>query len=140
MANQKSYAGIEALSSFLTNLYSIFVKKTDMSDVLSVDIDSYNVGSPATINADTFQGYSIDSFVMSGQPISGLSIPTENSQAANKEYVDTCVKDANIYVDNKIYEISAVPNCSSDDDGKFLRVVAGKAVWQTVQNAEEENV
>lgn len=140
MADQKSYAGIEALSSFLTNLYDIFVKKTDMSDVLSVDVDSYHIGSPATINADTLQGYSPDSFVMSGQPISGLSIPTENSQAANKEYVDTCIKDANIYVDNKIYEINAVPSCSPDDDGKFLRVVSGKSVWQTVQDAEGMSV
>ena len=29
-----------------------------------------------------------------------------------------------------------VPTCSTSDDGKFMRVVDGKATWTTVDNAE----
>lgn len=29
-----------------------------------------------------------------------------------------------------------VPSCSASDDGKFLRVVDGAAVWTTIENAE----
>lgn len=39
------------------------------------------------------------------------------------------------YVDTKCSNI--IPSCSTDDNGKFLRVVNGVATWQTVQNAEE---
>lgn len=34
-------------------------------------------------------------------------------------------------------QISAVPSCTTDDNGKFLRVVNGSATWQTIQNVEE---
>ena len=33
---------------------------------------------------------------------------------------------------------AAVPSCTADDNGKFLRVVNGAATWQTVQNAETD--
>ena len=36
--------------------------------------------------------------------------------------------------------ISAVPQITTKDDGKFLRVVSGVATWQLVANAEEISV
>jgi hypothetical protein len=33
--------------------------------------------------------------------------------------------------------VKAVPNCTTTDNGKFLRVVNGVATWSTVPNAEE---
>ena len=36
-----------------------------------------------------------------------------------------------------IVEISEVPASTSEDNGKFLRVVNGTAVWANVPNAEE---
>jgi hypothetical protein len=33
--------------------------------------------------------------------------------------------------------VSAVPNCSTSNNGQFLRVVNGAAAWATVPNAEE---
>ena len=38
---------------------------------------------------------------MNGQPISGLNDPTEDSQAANKRYVDAAKADAKAYTDSK---------------------------------------
>ena len=38
---------------------------------------------------------------MNGQPISGLNDPTEESQAANKRYVDTAKADVKAYTDSK---------------------------------------
>lgn len=33
--------------------------------------------------------------------------------------------------------VSAVPSCTTSDEGKFLRVVDGAATWSTIPNAEE---
>lgn len=44
---------------------------------------------------------------------------------------------ANIsYVDEKFKEIT-IPNATTEDNGKFLRVVNGSPAWSTVPNAEE---
>ena len=37
----------------------------------------------------------------------------------------------------KVNKIISVPTSTTEDNGKFLRVVNGSALWQTVQNAEE---
>jgi hypothetical protein len=40
-------------------------------------------------------------------------------------------------VGDAINAITEVPDCTTEDDGKFLRVSNGIAVWQSVINAEE---
>ena len=54
---------------------------------------------------------------------------------------DTDISTLNCYVgsmiNNAIAEVNAVPSTTTDDNGKFLRVVNGVATWQTIQNAEE---
>lgn len=77
MADLKPYAGIEALSSFLKNLYDIFVKKTDLSDMITVDTENSNIGDPAPINADTFKGHNINDFVMYSMDEDGSNTPAE---------------------------------------------------------------
>ena len=34
-------------------------------------------------------------------------------------------------------KINSIPSFTTDDNGKFLRVVDGVATWQTLSNAEE---
>ena len=45
------------------------------------------------------------------------------------------------FITDDIYGIidnmNSVPNCTATDNGKFLRVVNGEAVWSSVPNAEE---
>ena len=54
---------------------------------------------------------------------------------------DTDISTLNCYVgsmiNNAIAGVNAVPSTTTDDNGKFLRVVNGVATWQTIQNAEE---
>ena len=54
---------------------------------------------------------------------------------------DTDISTLNGYVgsmiNNAIVGVNAVPSTTTDDNGKFLRVVNGVATWQTIQNAEE---
>ena len=54
---------------------------------------------------------------------------------------DTEISTLNCYVgsmiNNAIAGVNAVPSTTTDDNGKFLRVVNGVATWQTIQNAEE---
>lgn len=38
---------------------------------------------------------------------------------------------------NSVLEETAIPTITTEDEGKFLRVVNGAATWQTVSNAEE---
>lgn len=76
----------------------------------NVDLDAAAVGA-LSANGGTMNG----SINMNGQPISGLNAPTAAAQAANKGYVD-----------------AAAPPASSQDNGKILTVVNGKAAWQSL--------
>lgn len=55
---------------------------------------------------------------------------------ATTEYVDDCVDDMEKYVDN-ISKTKLDTEAGEDNNGKFLRVVDGKATWVALQNAEE---
>lgn len=59
----------------------------------------------------------------------------EELNSASKTYVDgeLALKADITYVDGKLH----VPSSTTDDNGKFLRVVDGSAAWQIVPNAEE---
>lgn len=59
----------------------------------------------------------------------------DSLNAADKTYVNDqlALKADKTYVDGKLH----VPNSTTDDNGKFLRVVDGSAAWQIVPNAEE---
>lgn len=59
--------------------------------------------------------------------------PSEDKDAANKSYVDTEVAALAQAIQN-------ILQCTTADNGKFLRVVDGEAKWQTVQSAEEVSV
>ena len=41
---------------------------------------------------------------------------------------------------NSVLEETAIPTITTEDEGKFLRVINGVATWQTVINAEEVSV
>lgn len=53
--------------------------------------------------------------------VSGIATPTSDNHAVNKQYVD-----------NK------VPNTTTSDNGKFLRVVNGVPTWVALTNVAEE--
>lgn len=78
-----------------------FATASDLMDCVQVDLEDATEGVIAKVNADTFNGYTIDKFAMYNE---------------------------------------GVPSCTTDDNGKFLRVISGVAAWQTVQNAEEVSV
>lgn len=42
-------------------------------------------------------------------------------------------------INNTIANLRQVPECTTDNNGQFLRVVEGAAAWQTVPNAESAN-
>lgn len=48
--------------------------------------------------------------------------------------------DSSIIAKIPAYSSDSVPSSTTDDNGKFLRVVGGVAAWQTVQAAEEVSV
>lgn len=102
---------------------------------------------------------------MGGKKVTGLAAPTENADAATKEYADKMLPKAGGTMTGSIAmggnkvtglgtptasgdavpksyadAINAVPSCTASDNGKFLRVVSGVAAWQTVQSAEEVSV
>ena len=86
----------------------------------NVSLDAASVKA-VPINGGTMQG----SINMNGQKLNGLNAPTADTDAANKGYVD-----------NKVSVINCVPDSTTSDNGKFLRVVSGKAAWATVPSAE----
>jgi len=58
---------------------------------------------------------------------------TQENAAADAK----AVGDAIAAVNEMITEINEVPDATSEDEGKFLRVINGTPSWQTIQNAEE---
>ena len=54
-----------------------------------------------------------------------VKAPLNSNDAANKQYVDNAVA-------------NAVPNTTSSDNNKFLRVVNGTPTWVALTNVAEE--
>lgn len=75
------------------------------------------------INAlSTEGGFMAGDLSMNGHKLIGLSSPTDSSEAATKGYVDEAKN-----------SIKQVPAYTAANNGQFLTVVNGSAVWQSVE-------
>ena len=75
---------------------------------------------------------------MNGQPISGLNDPTDESQAANKRYVDAAKEDAKAYADTRARLFSCTflsTNWVAADGGGYTQTVACEGVTAKTQTA-----
>lgn len=89
-------------------------KDTDENVQLVVNANNNNI----TIE---FSGSGNDQDVL----LSMVKTPLNSNDAANKQYVDDAVA-------------NAVPNTTSSDNNKFLRVVNGTPTWVALTNVAEE--
>lgn len=89
-------------------------KDTDENVQLVVNTDNNNI-------AIEFSGSGNDQDVL----LSMVKTPLNRNDAANKQYVDDAVA-------------NAVPNTTSSDNNKFLRVVNGTPTWVALTNVAEE--
>jgi len=102
----------------------------EIDDVITIDLDDTVSGTSNPINADTLGGRSADEFVL----ISDIeNLPTES-------YDDTelrgLISENSTEIEN-LKNMPIIPAVSSEDNGKFLRVVNG--AWAAVElpNAKE---
>lgn len=109
-----SRMGLDGLGSVVT----VCGKSPDASG--NVALTASDVGALPS-SGGTMTG----AIAMGGNKVTGLGTPTDAGDAVPKSYADN---------------IKAVPASTTADNGKFLRVVAGVAAWQTVQAAEEVSV
>lgn len=79
-----------------------------------------------------------------GDAINNVSSKIETDINAFSSEVDSKINQLSANIENDINQLSnevnqiiSVPTSTTEDNGKFLRVVDGSASWQTVQNAEE---
>lgn len=89
-------------------------KDTDENVQLVVNANNNNI-------AIEFSGSGNDQDVL----LSMVKTPLNSNDAANKQYVDNAVA-------------NAVPNTTSSDNNKFLRVVNGTPTWVALTNVAEE--
>lgn len=89
-------------------------KDTDENVQLIVNASNNNI-------AIEFNGSGNDQNVL----LSMVKTPLNSNDAANKQYVDDAVA-------------NAVPNTTSSDNNKFLRVVNGTPTWVALTNVAEE--
>lgn len=89
-------------------------KDTDENVQLVVNANNNNI-------AIEFSGSGNDQNVL----LSMVKTPLNRNDAANKQYVDDAVA-------------NAVPNTTSSDNNKFLRVVNGTPTWVALTNVAEE--
>jgi hypothetical protein len=89
-------------------------KDTDENVQLVVNANNNNI-------AIEFSGSGKDQDVL----LSMVKTPLNSNDAANKQYVDNAVA-------------NAVPNTTSSDNNKFLRVVNGTPTWVALTNVAEE--
>lgn len=89
-------------------------KDTDENVQLVVNANNNNI-------AIEFSGSGNDQDVL----LSMVKTPLNRNDAANKQYVDDAVA-------------NAVPNTTSSDNNKFLRVVNGTPTWVALTNVAEE--
>lgn len=89
-------------------------KDTDENVQLVVNANNNNI-------AIEFSGSGNDQDVL----LSMVKTPLNSNDAANKQYVDDAVA-------------NAVPNTTSSDNNKFLRVVNGIPTWVALTNVAEE--
>lgn len=89
-------------------------KDTDENVQLVVNANNNNI-------AIEFSGSGNDQDVL----LSMVKTPLNSNDAANKQYVDNTVA-------------NAVPNTTSSDNNKFLRVVNGTPTWVALTNVAEE--
>lgn len=89
-------------------------KDTDENVQLVVNANNNNI-------AIEFSGSGNDQDVL----LSMVKTPLYSNDAANKQYVDDAVA-------------NAVPNTTSSDNNKFLRVVNGTPTWVALTNVAEE--
>lgn len=89
-------------------------KDTDENVQLVVNANNNNI-------AIEFSGSGSDQDVL----LSMVKTPLNSNDAANKQYVDNAVA-------------NAVPNTTSSDNNKFLRVVNGTPTWVALTNVAEE--
>lgn len=119
-----------------------------LDDVLTVELEDTNIGTPNTINADSLGGRSADEFALKSDI---ENLPTESyddtglrglisANATEIESLKNMVGDTSVStqieaaVDTKIS--SVIPAVSYEDNGKFLRVVDGAWAAVVLPNAE----
>lgn len=105
------------------------------SESTKVDDTTFDiVGFGAMVSADKLEiGIDINSV-----SVFGFNTGSEEAWAMVPSLF--CDQDAmQTYVGQQINEVRQLPFYNSDDNGKFLRVVNGNPVWQTVPNAEGAN-
>lgn len=87
------------------------------------------VGFGATISADKLEmGFNVNS-------VSVFGINIDSTELWGMHMNLFCEKNAmQTYVNEQINNVRQVPDYSSADNGKFLRVVNGNPVWETVSD------
>ena len=108
----------------------------------AVQLTAADVGAlPASTFIPSTAGLATESYV--DTKISEIDIPdVDFTGLATEDYVDAAVNSIThpvISVNGKTGEvtINAVPNCTADNNGQFLRVVNGVPTWAAIPNAEE---
>lgn len=143
-----NYIGKNSLTRFLENLYETFSKKGhahSKADILDFPDIPTNV-SELTNDKGYLTSYtetdptvpawakasSKPTYTKSEVGLGNVDNVKQYSANNPPPYPVTSVNGATGAV-----TVKAVPNCSTSNNGQFLRVVDGVAAWSTVPNAEE---